>query len=187
MVGQALRGDMLRNLILIGLALIVLSVIGLNCTTFYCKQFVVSGTPRYPNEAIRARGLYWFVKIDAEPTNRVQYCDSIYRVNISVSRAANETCDDGWRVILRSMELREFVICFAKTKINETEYLKLKDDSNISTCTIRWRFEPVIIPDSMDTILVNLMAEYVDDTGPKILDTTISLVRLTEKALDVDD
>lgn len=157
------------------------------CTTFYYKQFVIRGEPHYPDSWISARELSWIVKIDAEPTDRKTYGDSMYVVGVSVLREASEDCTDRLQALFESLELRRLDLRFGNEVVHAIDSLKQKDAHNGQKCWITWRFSSVRISDLIDTVNVNLSAFFKLNSRVEAFDTTVTMIRLTGKQIDVSD
>jgi hypothetical protein len=163
----------------IGLLLGLIVVSSTSCLNYYYKQFVVGGKPRYPVHVF-----YWEddfssgIHIDVDPTDEVSFRDSVYNVSISLTR---HDCRDGWLELFASSH-------FSKKRIryNDTT-IELSQDSVVSysDCDRVWYFHEIILPDTLDTIQLDLRLDYVKEGVSTTRDTTINLFRLEGKKKDM--
>ena len=166
-----------------GILLSVLAV-GAGCMTFYYKEFVVSGTPRYPNQVVHLEGLLLAFQVDARPSDAQSYRDSIYFVNLSLIRDQAK-CNDQWIAAIQSAVVREFFLVYDNSNVNMQERFKKKELAPSGVCWVQWDYEKIMIPDIVDTVRASVVIQYQLAQEPIVLDTTIDLYRLTGKEKEI--
>ncbi len=167
-----------RMLVIALLVSIVLVADG--CYTFYYKQFVAGGTPHYPDPAIQFPGLLCFFYIDTDATNEEEYRDSTYHVHLSLLRDAVDECGTEWQAALESAELGYFTLSYDGVRIEP----QLKSDgrrTDSAPCRIQWWFEDIVIPEGVDTLVVDILLRYTKNGEPVDLDTVVNLIRMEGK------
>lgn len=165
------------------LILVVATV--LSCSTFYYKQFVVSGTPRSPSPAIRMQDMWCFFHVDAITRDPASFTDSTYKVSVSLLRAAAEDCSPVWQELFATVHLERFHLKAGERDI-WADSLPRRGDS-LGSCWVEWRFPDLTISDSVDTIVVDLSLSYMMNHIAHTTDTSVALFRLTGKEREWSD
>lgn len=163
-------------------ALLVVMVVlcALSCSTFYYKQFVIGGTPRGPRSEISSNDMWWSFCVDVQPRNGSMYRDSTYAIQLAVYREAESECSDNWAKRFASIRVNKLVLAFADAEVDVAQRMN-EPIEVISPCYMIWRYAPLTIPDSIDTVTIALSSTYMENGAPMVFDTTVCLIRQTGK------
>ena len=177
-----------RNKLPTALSLVLaLSLVGIiGCSTFYYKQFVIRGTPRYSDAFIAFKEFTCSVHIEIQPSDEKSYRDSTYQVWLSIFRKATESCTDRHREIFETLELSEFTLAYDGLS-NNIRIGVQSQEREPERCYVELLCNPLTIDDSVDSLSVRLAISYRVGESTAVADTTVSLFRLTGKEKEFDD
>jgi len=164
------------------MAVLILS----GCNTFYYKEFVVGGKPRSPSTMIRAQGMLWDFTIDVHPVDKAGFKDSVYSVELSILQEPSEECSQARVAVFQTVQVREFVLAFGGAEVNVSDRPSERV-VHVSPCYVTWKYGSLMIPDTIDTVVVKLSAIWAENTKMRAFDTLISLSRQAGKEREFAD
>ena len=152
--------------------------------TYYYKQFVISGTPRYPGHRVEFNELRCFIGLDVHPTDESSFQDSTYRFSLAMIRKDSELCTEANKDMFSSVELTVLTLSIPGTTFEMHDLYPL-ERTEPAPCIVVYRFAPVTISDTVDAVTIGVTLSYVMNGTRSVEDTTVSLFRLTGKGREL--
>ena len=165
-----------KTILTVALLLILLSATG--CVTWYYKQFAFSASPPKIDNGFTFRNFDCIIGIDAKPNESGRLSDSSYTIWICISVNDSITCDNVWDSIIGTMEISNSSLLFAEyTTILHPKELKY----GRHPCQKCWDSENIIIPEAVDTLVLDLQLTYIQNGLQTMADTSVELYRFQGK------
>ena len=161
------------------LSLLIMLVAGTGCSTFYYKRFVVGGSPRGPNPAIRIDDMTCYFEIDAIPTDRHSFEDSVYQVSVSLFTGASGRCQSDRVQSFKTLQLDRFSLQINDSLVEISDRLISREE--LGPCWIDWRYPSITISDHVSSLAVGISLSYQSGDSSIVRDTLVTLIRQTGK------
>jgi hypothetical protein len=172
-------------------SMLIAGTICLSCVTLYHKCFVNSTNRDATNGAICISGMQCYIHVDAMSLGELPYKyqqkaynDSTFMVSIDILKERPYKDSIMWVDVFRTLAIEKLSLNYSSMKI-EPEIQSNIHTKHQDPCWLTWRYNSIVIPESIDTIRVELQISYKRDDKVTIVDTTVNLFRMMGKKKDI--
>jgi hypothetical protein len=124
-----------------------------------------------------------YFEIDALPTDRGSFEDSIYQVSVSLFTEASDKCQGDRVRSFQTLHLDHFSMQAKDFLVEISEQLISREE--LGPCWIMWRFPPLTISDHVTSLAVEISLSYQYGDSTIVRDTLVTLFRQTGKEREI--